>query len=400
MIVLALLLVSVLVGGTSIIMAMRFAIYLKKWRRTSGNRGTWRPPVTVVMPCRGVDPGFRENIRAVLGQDYEDYEVVFVTAGKEDPAYGLLEELIREDSRGRGRLCTAGVSDRRSQMVTNELVGISAARSTSEILVIFDSDIRPSAGFLGELISPLSGKKVGLATGFRWYLPVAKTIFPVVRSAWNGAALPLLVDQRHNFAYGGAMAFRRSVYEELKIEELLDRAVTDDFPISLAVKDAGLKVVFVPTCLVLSHEDASLAEVIEWTNRQTIISHVYHPTFWWTVAVVYVFAELIALGGGVGAFVSAISVQSWGATLIVPAAIIVACQMVTAFIVVTAVAPVLGNYSARLLQLRWWYVVLAPVAAAVILINVMVSSVTRTITWRGITYELVSPTETRVLGMR
>ena len=52
--------------------------------------------VAVVVPCKGVDLGFEENIRAILRQDYPNFRVVFVTAGKDDSAFPVLTELVED----------------------------------------------------------------------------------------------------------------------------------------------------------------------------------------------------------------------------------------------------------------------------------------------------------------
>jgi len=48
-------------------------------------------------------------------------------------------------------------------------------------------------------------------------------------------------------------------------------------------------------------------------------------------------------------------------------------------------------------RLRWRYVFAAPLASAMTLLNTLHSSRTRRLTWRGVTYELRSPTETVVV---
>ena len=40
------------------------------------------PFVTVIAPCRGLDKGLDENLRALCEQDYPEYEIVFVVDHK------------------------------------------------------------------------------------------------------------------------------------------------------------------------------------------------------------------------------------------------------------------------------------------------------------------------------
>ena len=41
---------------------------------------------TLIAPCKGIDPGFEQNVRAVLDQDYPGrWRVIFVVESTEDP---------------------------------------------------------------------------------------------------------------------------------------------------------------------------------------------------------------------------------------------------------------------------------------------------------------------------
>jgi hypothetical protein len=44
------------------------------------------PKAAVVIPCKGLDQGFDENVDRFLNQDYPDYQVVFAVATAEDAA--------------------------------------------------------------------------------------------------------------------------------------------------------------------------------------------------------------------------------------------------------------------------------------------------------------------------
>ncbi len=71
----------------------RFRRYVT--RCLGADRPDFAPPLTVVMPCKGLDPGFDANISSMLAQDYPDYEVLFVTATQSDPAYERVRALCR-----------------------------------------------------------------------------------------------------------------------------------------------------------------------------------------------------------------------------------------------------------------------------------------------------------------
>ena len=63
------------------------------------------PPVSIIAPCKGIDEGLKENLTALIEQDYPDYEVIFVVDDENDPALGVINQLVsREDARSQRNL--------------------------------------------------------------------------------------------------------------------------------------------------------------------------------------------------------------------------------------------------------------------------------------------------------
>ena len=59
-------------------------------------------PVSVLAPCRGVDHEFEAYARALLGQDYPHYEVLFILESTADSAWVVLAASWRRpQARGR-----------------------------------------------------------------------------------------------------------------------------------------------------------------------------------------------------------------------------------------------------------------------------------------------------------
>src|SRR5436309_4901571 len=51
----------------------------------------YAPLASVIVPCRGLDQGLAENLRALCAQDYPRYEIIFVTDSTADPALSVIE---------------------------------------------------------------------------------------------------------------------------------------------------------------------------------------------------------------------------------------------------------------------------------------------------------------------
>jgi ceramide glucosyltransferase len=65
-----------------------------------------------------------------------------------------------------------------------------------------------------------------------------------------------------------------------------------------------------------------------------------------------------------------------------------------AWLQVTFAMRILSDHQDELRALRWAFLVIMPLVALIVVCNVVVSCFSRRIVWRGIGYELISPTRT------
>lgn len=387
-----------ILGTIPLLLTARLKQRLPKLLKTTVDENHLEP-AAVILPCKGLDPGFRENIRSWIAQDHPGLELIFVVATADDPAHDVLRRLLEEpsvgDRRVDARVVVAGVCKSRAQKLTNQLVGIQRASTGSKIFVFVDSDCRPDQGFIRRLVAPLTESKVGATTGYRWYHPPRPTLGSLLRSTWNAGALPFLVDRNRVFAWGGAMAIRRETFEDAGIGQRWERAVSDDMTLTVAVRKLGLEIHFVPRCIAVSYESSTIAETLEFTNRQSLISRIYFPPLWWSTAIGHAMANVMILYG-------LFSLAMWvrGRTeffLGIAALLLLPLQLANAAWLFGSVKQLVPQLTRELEGLRWRYIFTAPLASLMTLINTVHSVMTRRITWRGVRYELRSPTETVVL---
>ncbi|MBZ0189030.1 MAG: glycosyltransferase family 2 protein, partial [Candidatus Obscuribacterales bacterium] len=233
-------------------------------------RPSFQPRASVILPCKGLDPDFKDNITRLLNQDYPDFEVIFSVADRSDPAYESLVELSK-NAGGRAQIVVAGIDPRRAQKLNNQLCALKKACPRSEVLVFVDSDVIAGDDFLTNLIEPLADNTIGVTTGYRFYLSSPGNLPSILRSLWNRMSAWEMASN-HAFAWGGAMAISRNVFEKAAVAQSWDRSCDDDLSLTTCIKAIGLSVHFVPRCLVASKGDASFSEIIEWTNRQLILT--------------------------------------------------------------------------------------------------------------------------------
>ncbi|HEX7176147.1 MAG TPA: glycosyltransferase [Pyrinomonadaceae bacterium] len=375
--------------------------YLAFFRREAGAAPpVYTPFASVIVPCRGIDQGLTENFAALFAQDYPAYEIVFVGDRREDPALALAEELrgsLRGGGVTRSRVVVAGAARESGQKVYNLLAAVREADAASEVFVFVDTDARPQAGWLRSLIAPLAHSGTGAATGYRWFIPVRGGLASHLRSVWNASiASALGPDTRRNFCWGGSTAVRRETFERLGVAEAWRGALSDDYALTRTLQSAGLPIHFVPTCLTPSFEDCTFGELFEFTTRQLKITRVYAPHLWKIVLFSNLLFTLAFFGGG--ALVAARA--ALGLPFAAPLALLCAIFLtgaLKAFVRLRAVAISLAPHRARIWRGAWAHLLLWPLTAALFLYNALAAARSRRITWRGITYELISPTETAII---
>ncbi|MDQ2938531.1 MAG: hypothetical protein M3R67_13690, partial [Acidobacteriota bacterium] len=146
-------LVVIWLGLISLRGGLSFASYVR--HETSTTLPDFSPFVSVIAPNRGLDDGLRENIAALLKQDYPAYEIIFITDRADDPSLSLINELITAHS-GEGRVFArvviAGDAIDSGQKVHNLRVAVLEADPRSEVLVFVDTDGRTDSSWLRSLV--------------------------------------------------------------------------------------------------------------------------------------------------------------------------------------------------------------------------------------------------------
>lgn len=371
---------------------------LRLFRKFCGRTaGDYTPPVSLVVPCKDVDPGFEENLRAYLEQNYPDYQLLLVTGAPGDPCVPILRGLLEGYPRVRSEILFSGKARGRSQKVHNLIHAVRFIRAEDRVIAFGDSDIRPGSSWLRYLVGPLKDVNVGLSTGFRWYLPQRGGFASILRSVWNAGVTSLMRERGCFFAWGGAMAVRREVFEGCRVVDHWQNALSDDYAISHAVQKAGLSIHFQPPCLSFSYEDCNGKELLLWCARQISITRVYHPALW-TMAFMIHLLNVPAIWGGASFVVLSLLTGQKSPSLL-PALIgaIYLGGCVKGWLRLKAITRLFPEHEPNLMEHWPAYTFWGPLAAVLSLWGFVRSLLSREIEWRGIRYRMLSPTNTVVL---
>jgi hypothetical protein len=361
-------------------------------RRSSAPAATsYRPSVALLVPCRGAEEGLEANLAALASQDYPQLKLVFIVESHSDPALPIIERVRLQSSRP-SELVVAGPARACGQKVHNLLSGLSHT-GDAEVLAFADSDGRPDSRWLARLVAPLEVSRpgaIGVATGYRFYIPEPVSFATLLRAAWNASVLTLLGEHDHNFAWGGSMAIRRAVFEEAGVARAWQGALSDDYALTHAVRRAGYRVEFVPGCLVGSEGKAGFGEVAAWSFRQLAITRVYWPPLWLLAGGSQIlYAGFLVAGGLAAAAADRLATVLLG--------VLLGAGFSAAGLRARAVEEIVPTGRDRLRAHRGALTLIAPLAGLLTVYAFVRSALTRRIEWRGKLYEMRSPTETLVL---
>jgi ceramide glucosyltransferase len=383
------------VGIQSLLGGLRYAAYVR--RETSRPLPSFQPFVSVIAPGRGLEPGLTDNLRPLLTQEYQLYELIFVFDRSDDPAIKLIEQLT-SNSKVTARTIIAGPATDSGQKVHNLRVAVTKIDPKSEVLVFVDTDARPEKNWLKQLVAPLADDRLGASSGYRWFLPTNGGIASRLRGVWNASiASALGGNTAKNFCWGGSTAIRRSTFERLEVSERWRGTVSDDFTITRVLKDANQPIHFTPKCLVPSIGDCDFKELLEFTTRQIKITRVYAPQLWLPLLLGSALFTIVFFGGLILLVVQIMSGISF-VILLITLGILFALGAAKAFIRWRAVSVPLAGHRAAMRRDLAAHIFLWPFASLLYLYNAIAAGFSRRIKWRGITYELKSPNEAVIIS--
>lgn len=386
--------VQILIGLYLIFQALQWSGYAR--RRLQTDPGFYAPKTAVLCPCKGMEPGLEQNLNALCEFNHKSYEVFFILATESDPALSTVKRVIAQ-SRVKAHLVVAGIPEGCAEKVNNLRVAIEQLPEDFEVLVFADSDGRPGKGWLQKMVGPLANSKLGATTTMRWFIPRAGNLASLLLAAWNAPVVTMLGENRRNFCWGGGTAIRRAIFEQIRVAEEWRGSVSDDYSLTIALERSNYSIQFLPECLTASFVETDFAGLLEFSNRQMIITRRYRPALWNTAFVTHVFfcfTILLGVWVTLGKVIATLPALGLAALTFFPLLL----AAIRGALRASTVAELLPAYRSQILAQSWVYIVLGVFVPFLYVLNFAASLVTRKIYWRGVRYEVISPQQTRILG--
>lgn len=242
-----------------------------RFRRRPKAPSTFTPPVSLLKPLHGAEPGLREYLEGFFQLDYPDYEILFCARHESDPGLLIAKELSQKYPQVPVRLLTSGEPPWPNAKSYSLWKMKAIARH--DILVIADSDVRVDPGYLRAVVEPFRDENTGLVTCI--YRGVAaqggfwarlEALGMSVEMTSGVLVAEMLEGMR--FALGPSMAVRKRCVDQIGGFEKLGNYLADDFVLGNLVAQEGHTVVLsgyvIDHCIVNKKFTRSLAHQWNW----------------------------------------------------------------------------------------------------------------------------------------
>jgi ceramide glucosyltransferase len=202
------------------------------------------PPVSILKPLKGADPGIYESFRSHCLQDYPEYELIFGVSDAEDPAAAMVRRLQSEFPGHSIRLEICP-----KEMGANRKVGVLAQLAPLaryEHFLVNDSDILVPPDYLRRVMAHFADEGVGMVTCLYRGIPESTLGSRLealgISTDFSASVLAARVLQGIRFGLGSTLAFPRRALDAIGGFEPLSDYLADDYELGARIAAAGFKV--------------------------------------------------------------------------------------------------------------------------------------------------------------
>jgi hypothetical protein len=353
------------------------------------------PPVLVVMCLRGRDPFLASSLRRLFRQDYPDYKVRVVVDSQGDPARKLVHDVRREVGARHVEILTLESHDELcSAKMSSLLLGTAHLPERTQIVATVDGDCVMHRSCLRELVAPLVHEDVAVTTGNRWFAPPQRSLGGLARLQWNVGCVTVM--NAAALPWGGCLAMQRGVIEDAEVRDCYRHAFAEDMLLGSLMQKRGHRVKYVPQATIVNHEDISLAGLYRFVTRQMLCVRLHHHRR----VIIIGWAGLLSLVLGVVCPLGLL-MPSLRSASAMGLAVIAVCNALPMLLALRAIRKLTAGQGENLLA--WapssvaMLLLTAPLMHCVSLAASIRATFARSISWRGLTYELASDPQLRLV---
>jgi ceramide glucosyltransferase len=262
------LLIGILGVGTLVLAAAYTLLTLVAvlvWRRRkSSGLPVKLPPVTVLKPLCGAEPGLYENLRTFCQQDYPEFQIVFGVGDAADPALAVVARVIAEFPQVPFEVVINPQQHGHNRKISSLINMLEYARH--DVLVMADSDAFVRPDYLSSVTAPLLDRKVGLVTCLYHGEPtraiwsrlgamyINEWYMPSVLLAW--------LFGHENYVSGQTLCIRRDTLQAIGGLLGIANHLADDYQLGQLVRRLDLQIVLSSYMLKAEHHEPTLESLM------------------------------------------------------------------------------------------------------------------------------------------
>jgi ceramide glucosyltransferase len=253
------------VGFVSLSLSASYAVLtvvaVLVWRLRRGpNSSRARPPVTVLKPLCGAEPGLHEHLRSFCQQNYPEFQIVFGVRDAGDPACALVKRLAAEFPSVPIELVINPQLHGNNLKISNLINMLPYARH--DMLVMADSDAFVGADYLATVTAPLLDHDVGLVTCIYRGTPTKRIwsrLGAMYINEWYVPSVLLAWLFGHEgYVSGQTVCLRRDTLHAIGGLRELANHLADDHRLGELVRGLGLRIVLSPYVVDGEHHEPNL----------------------------------------------------------------------------------------------------------------------------------------------
>jgi ceramide glucosyltransferase len=252
------------------VMAMIAVVRFSR-RKHSGSRPSFAPPVSLLKPLHGAEPGLEAHLATFFDQDYPQYEILFCARRADDP--GL--KIARRVSARYPHVPVQFLASGEPTVPNAKLLSLEcmSRRAQHSILIISDSDVRVERNYVRDVAAPFVDTRVGAVTCLYRGDALQGGLWSRVEAAamsveMTAGVLVAEMLEGMKFALGPTMAIRRDCLEEIGGFLPMGDYCSDDFLLGNRVAALGRTVVLSDHVIdhVVLHESfgPSMQHQVRW----------------------------------------------------------------------------------------------------------------------------------------
>ncbi len=198
-----------------------------------GVRPGFTPPISMLKPVHGAEPGLEAHLATFFEQDYPEYEILFCARAPDDPGLETARRVAARFPNVAAKFfSTGGVPDYINAKVAS--MELMEAHAAYDILVVSDSDVRVTPDYLRAVALPFAVDKVGAmccpyrgiaADGGLW----ARLEAVGMSVEMTAGVLVARMVEGMQFVLGPTMAFRREAIRKMGGFKVTADYCADDF---------------------------------------------------------------------------------------------------------------------------------------------------------------------------